>query len=49
MGKGLITKTLEWIEHPRYTQASLGEWAAGLLLVLIVSFLWTTVIKQLEV
>lgn len=46
--KGLITKTLDWLEHPKYTQATMGEWAAGLVVVLIVSFLWTTVIRQIE-
>lgn len=45
---GLITKTLAWIEHPKYTKATLGEWAAGLVLILIVSFLWTTTLKQIE-
>lgn len=45
--KGLISQTLDWIEHPKYSQATLGQWAAGLVIVLIISFLWTTVIKQI--
>lgn len=46
--KGLLTSTLEWITHPSYSDESLGTWAAFLLLVIIVSFLWTTVIRQIE-
>lgn len=46
--KGLVTQTLDWIEHPKYSKATLGQWLAGLLLILIASFLWTTVIKQIE-
>jgi hypothetical protein len=46
--KGLLTTTLEWILHPSYSDESLGTWGAFLMLVLIASFLWTTVIKQLE-
>lgn len=44
--KGLLTQTLAWIEHPGNSQGSLVEWAAGLVLILILSFLWTTVVKQ---
>lgn len=46
--KGLISHTLDWITHPSYSEASLGQWAAGLVVILIVAFLWTTVVKQIE-
>lgn len=46
--KGLISKTLNWVEHPSYSDASLQEWAGGLLLILIIAFLWTTVVKQIS-
>jgi hypothetical protein len=46
--KGLITRTLEWIEHPQYSDASLQTWAAGLVLILIVSFLWSRVVTQIS-
>ncbi len=44
--KGLISQTLDWVTHPAYSDATPGQWAAGLLLILILSFLWTTVVKQ---
>jgi|GEM_PF-6065280 len=46
--KGLISQMLDWMTHPTYSDASLGEWAAGLVLILIVSFQWTNVIRQIE-
>lgn len=46
--KGLISQTLDWIMHPMYSEASLGEWAAGLVLILILAFLWSTVVRQIE-
>lgn len=46
--KGLISQTLDWMTHPMYSDASLTEWAAGLVLILIAAFLWTTVVAQIE-
>jgi len=46
--KGLISQTLNWLTHPSNSNINVGGWAAGLVLILIVSFLWTTVIKQIE-
>jgi len=46
--KGLISQTLDWIAHPSNSEGTPGQWAAGLVLILIVAFLWTTVIKQME-
>lgn len=46
--KGLVSNTLAWITHPTYSDASLAEWAAGLLLILALAFLWTNVVKQIE-
>jgi hypothetical protein len=45
---GLITKTLDWITHPSKSEGTPGEWLAGLVLIMIVSFLWVTVTKQIE-
>lgn len=47
MNKGLVTQTLDWITHPAYSEASVSTWAAGLVLILMLSFLWTTVIRQI--
>lgn len=46
--KGIISQTLDWLTHPAYSDASIGEWAAGLVLILIVAFLWSTVVSQIE-
>lgn len=46
--KGIVTQTLDWIAHPTHSDSSIKDWAAGLLLILIVSFLWTTVVSQIE-
>jgi hypothetical protein len=46
---GLISQTLNWITHPQYSEeGSPSTWAAGLVLVLILSFLWTMVIRQIR-
>lgn len=47
--KGLVSQTLDWITHPSYSDANLSTWAAGLALILIVSFLWAQVTRQLTV
>lgn len=46
--RGLISKTLDWITHPSQSEGSPGEWLAGLVLILILSFLWTRVLVQIE-
>jgi hypothetical protein len=46
MKQGIFTQTLQWITHPAYSESSIGTWLAFLLAVLILSFLWTTVLEQ---
>lgn len=46
--RGIFSKTLDWVEHPQYTDATMGEWAAGLVLILIAAFLWGTIVKQMQ-
>lgn len=46
--KGLISQTLRWLTHPAYSEGSIGEWLAGLVLLLILSFLWATTLRQIE-
>lgn len=47
-GNGIITKMFGWILHPSIdTDTDPTDWAAGLVLVLIVAFLWSRVVKQL--
>jgi hypothetical protein len=48
MPKGIITQTLDWLKHPIYSDANIRDWAGFLTLVLIGSFLWRTVVQQME-
>jgi hypothetical protein len=46
----IFSKFLDWILHPYSSENESGtvkDWIAGLALILIVAFLWSTVIKQL--
>ena len=45
---GLISQTLNWITHPSESEGTPMEWLAGLLVVIILAFLWSTVLKQME-
>jgi hypothetical protein len=35
-----------WIEHPSKSGGDTLDWFAGLVLILIASFLWSTVVRQ---
>ena len=48
MNEGLITKIITWSTHPYYGGETTLQWAMGLLLILILSFLWSTTVKQIE-
>lgn len=47
-GEGLISKIYKWVWHPSNSDETLMDWGAGLLLVIIVSFLWSTIIKMID-
>ena len=45
---GIITKIFNWGKHPSFdTTTDPSDWLAGLVLILIVAFLWSRVVKQL--
>lgn len=47
MGNGIISKIFGWITHPTFdTETTPTDWIAGLALILIASFLWSRVVKQ---
>jgi hypothetical protein len=46
--KGIVSTTIDWLSHPLYSEGTLGTWVAGLTLILLVSFLWATVVRQIE-
>jgi hypothetical protein len=47
-GEGIITKIYSWVWHPSNSSETVTEWAAGLIIILILSFLWSTVIKVVD-
>lgn len=44
--RGVLSRLIDWIEHPTFSEGTPTEWVAGLVLVIIASFLWSTVVKQ---
>jgi hypothetical protein len=47
-GEGFISKIYSWVWHPSNDDSTLTDWAAGLVVVLILAFLWSTVIRTIE-
>jgi hypothetical protein len=45
---GLISKIFGWGTHPMNDTSTTKEWFAGLVLVLILAFMWSTVIRMIE-
>lgn len=44
---GILSKFFAWGVHPLNDDSTVAQWGAGLVLVLILAFLWTTVVKQI--
>lgn len=44
--RGILTQLVQWIEHPTFSEGTPTEWIAGLVLVIMAGFLWSTVVKQ---
>jgi hypothetical protein len=44
--RGSISKIFDWLQSPIQSDSTISDWAAGLVLILIVSFLWSTVVRQ---
>ncbi len=42
----MIEKMFGWLTHASYDESTLQEWIAGLAIVLILAFLWSTVVRQ---
>lgn len=45
MNSGILSKILNWVEHPTFSEGTPVEWMAGLVFVLLASFLWATVVR----
>jgi hypothetical protein len=49
MENGIFSKLLSWLTLPsEHEDSTVKEWFAFLVLILIVSFLWSTVVKQID-
>ncbi len=46
--RGVINGIFAWGQHPLYSEGTLWEWGAGLVLILILAFLWTTVLAKIR-
>jgi hypothetical protein len=43
---GLISKSLDWILHPQFTDSDPVDWFAFLVLFLLAGLLWSKVVRQ---
>lgn len=43
---GLVTKIFKWGNQPLTSEGTWQLWGAGLVLILIASFLWSTVVRE---
>lgn len=43
---GVVGHIFAWGQHPLYSEGTLWEWGAGLVLILIAAFLWHTVLQN---
>lgn len=46
-GSGLVSKISAWGLHPSYSNGTALDWAAGLVLILMLSLLWSQVVMQI--
>lgn len=44
---GLLSKFFAWGISPLNDDTTIAQWAGGLVFVLVLSFLWATVVKQI--
>lgn len=47
-GQGLITKIYSWVWHPSNSSETIYDWFAFFVAVVILSYLWSTVITVVE-
>ena len=43
---GLISKMLQWVTHPQFADSDPADWAAFVVLFVMVGILWSKVVKQ---
>jgi hypothetical protein len=47
MQQGLLTKIFSWGTHPSFSEGDTLDWFAGLVVILMISFLWVQVVQQI--
>lgn len=47
MDEGLINDLWGWFQHPIYSHGNVEDWAAGFVVLLIVAFLWSMVVRRI--
>jgi hypothetical protein len=46
---GIVSKIFGWITHPiNDDSTTVSQWLAGLVVIFILAFLWTTVLREIE-
>ncbi len=45
--RGVISKIFDWGTHPQFDNSTITQWVAGLIVLLIIAFLWSTVIQSM--
>lgn len=43
---GLISKTLDWVLHPQFSDADPIDWFAFAVLLILAGYLWSKVVRQ---
>lgn len=47
-GDGIISKIYSWVWSPSNDDTTLSDWAGGLVAIIIVAFLWSTVVRMID-
>lgn len=48
VNQGVLSGVLGWGTHPTYSKGTAAEWFWGAILIIIVAFLWTLVLKEIR-
>jgi hypothetical protein len=43
---GIVTKMLDWVLHPQFADSDPVDWAAFVVLFVMLGLLWSKVVKQ---
>lgn len=47
--RGIISKIFDWGSHPSYDDSTAMQWGAGIIIIVILAYLWSTVVNRVEV